>query len=181
MDIEQAISEVEWFEASNLLLRVVQRLNYLGRPLWTEEQVSVEGLRDTYRLGELHFLKLESRRIGVVFLQEADPFFWPDVTAKDTLYIHKLAIDTSLVGRNYGLLAISAVCQEADRRGFHWVRLDCDDRPELHRFYKRCGFELVDIKQIEVFKVARYQLLTGTGRRRQKAAPCAPPLSDRRG
>src|SRR5690606_24366642 len=166
--IEKAKREVDWIRASEVLVRVVERLNSLRRPLWSEDQVSVAGLRQSYQLDELHFL-LRPSCVGVVFLQEMDPFFWPEVLKSDSLYVHKLAIDPSLGGTGLGLLAIEAVTREADRRGFNWVRLDCDDRPELHRFYRGCGFELVDIKEIEMYQVARYQLLTNTGKRRQKA------------
>jgi GNAT superfamily N-acetyltransferase len=169
MEIAKAENEIDWARASKLLIRVAERLNNLGRALWSEDQVSVVGLQRSYRLNELHFL-LRKSCVGVVFLQEADPYFWPEVTERDSLYVHKLAIDPPLAGNGLGQLAMEAVMKEADSRGFSWVRLDCDDRPELHRFYQGCGFELVDMKEIEVYQVARYQLLTNTGKRRQEAA-----------
>lgn len=169
MNIVQAKTELDWVKASEVLSRVVGQLNKSGQPLWTKEQVSVAGLQQSYRLDELYFL-MKSECIGVVFLQEADAFFWPEVTERDGLYVHKLAIDPPFAGAGFGSLAIEAVIQEADRKGFSWVRLDCDDRPALHRFYRSCGFDLVDIKEIEVYQVARYQLLTKTGERRQKTS-----------
>jgi GNAT superfamily N-acetyltransferase len=166
MNIKQAKNGAEWSKASEVLLRVVQRLNRLNKPLWTEDQVSVAGLQKSYRLEDLYFLE-HSGLAGVVFLQEADPLFWPEVVETDSLYVHKLAIDPSRMGAGLGILAIEAVVQEADDRGFRWVRLDCDDRPELHSFYQCCGFEMVDIKSIGIYRVARYQLLTSTGGRHQ--------------
>lgn len=166
MDLQQAKNESDWGDAAKLLLSTVERLDRLGKSLWTENQVSVDGLRSSYRLEELYFLSLESRRVGLVFLQETDPLFWPEIIEKDTLFIHKLAIDPTFAGNDYGLLAVLTICHEAEVRGYDWVRLDCDDRPELHHFYKRCGFDLVDIKQIENFRVARHQLPTSDAKKR---------------
>lgn len=96
MDIAKAENEIDWARASKLLIRVVERLNNLGRALWSKDQVSVVGLQRSYQLNELHFL-LRKSCVGVVFLQEADPYFWPEVTERDSLYVHKLAIDPPLV------------------------------------------------------------------------------------
>ena len=42
----------DWGTASEILRDVVKWLNQRGEPLWTEEQVSVEGLKSSYRLEE---------------------------------------------------------------------------------------------------------------------------------
>lgn len=160
MNIRQANNQDDWVRASELLIRVVEYLGKLGKPLWTKDQVSVAGLQRSYQLEELYFL-FESQCVGVVFLQEQDPLFWPEITEQDSLYVHKLAIAPSFFG--IGSLAMKAVIQEAERRGCRWVRLDCDDRPELHRFYLGNGFELVDFKNVDAFEVARYQLPVNPG------------------
>ncbi|NWO07301.1 MAG: GNAT family N-acetyltransferase [Alteromonadaceae bacterium] len=170
MEIAKATSSSDWTSASEILCRVVDRLTRLGRPLWTMDQVSTQGLKESYSLEDLHFLILNDRRIGVVFLQGADPMFWPEIKENDSLFVHKLALDPTLQGKGKGILAVSTVLRDADARGLSWLRLDCDDRPELHRFYQQCGFDFVDFKEMPAFKVARYQLLTNTGKRRQKAA-----------
>ncbi|WP_428241147.1 GNAT family N-acetyltransferase [Gynuella sp.] len=130
-----------------------------NKSLWTEEQVSVNGLKNSYKLSELFFI-YESGLAGVVFLQNSDPFFWPEVTESDSLFIHKLAVLPARSGEQLGKEALNTITDYTKERGFKWVRLDCDDRPELHNFYKRSGFALVDIKQMGKFRVSRYQLLT---------------------
>lgn len=169
MNIVQAETEADWAKASEMLTRVVDHLNRLGQPLWTKEQVSVAGLQRSYQLDELYFLR-ESECVGVVFLQDADVFFWPEIIERDCLYIHKLAIDPPFVSLGLGPLAIDVIIQEACKKHLNWVRLDCDDRPALHRFYQSCGFNLVDAKEIGIFRVARYQLLTKTGERFQRTS-----------
>ncbi|MDQ2076258.1 GNAT family N-acetyltransferase [Marinimicrobium sp. ABcell2] len=160
MELVKATSSSDWASASELLSRVVNRLALLEKPLWTLEQVSTQGLKEAYRLEELHFLTLNNQRIGLAFLQESDPMFWPEITNNDSLFVHKLALDPALQGKGNGRMAISKVLQEAIARGLNWLRLDCDDRPELHRFYQKCGFAFVDLKIMGAFNVARYQRLT---------------------
>jgi GNAT superfamily N-acetyltransferase len=157
MNVTKAKNKRDWKTASNLLVQVVDRLNDLERSLWTKEQVSVASLQQSYQLEELHFL-VEDDLIGLVFLQDSDPLFWPEITNQDSLYIHKLAIDPTRAGEQLGEKALSAIILEASKRGFNWIRLDCDDRPELHRFYQDNGFEMIDKKQVGDFLVARYQL-----------------------
>jgi len=157
MKLVKASNELDWEAASKLLVRVVNCLNDLGRPLWAKEQLSVTSLQQSYQLDELHFL-VEDTAVGIVFLQEADPLFWPEITGHDSLYIHKLAIKPDRAGEQLGQKALSKIISEARQRGFNWIRLDCDDRPELHRFYQTNGFEMVDIKQVDSFQVARYRL-----------------------
>lgn len=157
--LNKASSYDEWLRASHLLTRVATHLHELGSPLWSEYQVSLEGLQASYRFDELHFISDDSgQTVGVVFLQVSDPYFWPEVTGADTLFLHKLAIDPAFVGCGYGAVAISLITAEAKKRGLRWIRLDCDDRVLLHRFYTSAGFQLVDINMIDEFRVARYEL-----------------------
>lgn len=170
MEIAKATNSSDWTNASEILCRVVDRLARLDRHLWTMDQVSTQGLKESYSLEDLHFLMQNDRRIGVVFLQESDPMFWPEINENDSLFVHKLALEPTSQGIGNGKIAITKVLRTADARGLSWLRLDCDDRSELHRFYQQCGFDFVDIKEMPAFAVARYQLLTITGKRRQKAA-----------
>lgn len=162
MRVKQADSEQDWIQASEILTRVVHRLDAMGKSLWTAEQTSVPGLQKSYQLSELHFIELNSQLGGIAFLQQSDPFFWPEIAEKNSLYVHKFALEPSLSGQGLGTLALAAIVNKARCDGFTWIRLDCDDRPELHHFYQTCGFELVDFKQIEIYRVARYQLQMNT-------------------
>ncbi|RVU85588.1 hypothetical protein EOL70_06455 [Leucothrix sargassi] len=156
MRLVKANKASDWATASNLLSRVIDRLDYLKKPLWVKEQVSIDALQQSYQLEELYFL-LDEGSVGLVFLQESDPEFWPEITEHDSLYVHKLVIDPLRTGEQLGQQALDVIVLEAQKRGFNWVRLDCDDRPELHLFYQSNGFKMIDIKQVGEFTVARYQ------------------------
>lgn len=159
--LSKASADVEWLQASQLLGRVAVHLHELGCPLWSEYQVSIAGLQACYQLDELHFISDAGQVVGVVFLQKSDPYFWPEITSPDTLFLHKLAIDPVFARCGYGAVAMELIVAQAKRRGLQWLRLDCDDRAPLHRFYASKGFQLVDIKMMGEYRVARYQLPLG--------------------
>ena len=160
MRLAKATHADDWQDASRILLEASQHLERLGHPLWPKAQVSFETLARMYQLDELYFLVKDANRIGLVLLMQSDSEFWPEIATQDSLYFHKLALLPSCMSQGNGGLAIDAIIHEARRRKCNWVRLDCDDRPALHRFYRGCGFELVDIKFIAPYTVARYQIKT---------------------
>lgn len=158
MQLIQATTKEDWQDASQLLLETIDHLDRRGCPLWAAEQVAPQTLSATYQLSQLHFLVADTGRIGLVFLMQSDAEFWPEVTTQDSLYFHKLALLPSSMNQGNGALAVDAIIRQARTGNCSWLRLDCDDRPALHRFYQRCGFTLVDIKFIAPYRVARYQL-----------------------
>ncbi len=163
MYLEHAQTIQDWHAASRLLLDVMKDLNHNGCTLWIESQLTFDALKKQYREDELYLVKSRGILKGVVFLQEQDPYFWPEISNRDSLFLHKLAIRPQYRGSGKGNELIKLAEQEAIQRGLTWLRLDCDDREPLHRFYLDNGFELVDIKAIDAFKVARYEkLLTHT-------------------
>lgn len=157
--LRRAIAIEDWQETSELLQSAVRYLHSIHSPLWSEHQVSVEGLKAIYQLDELcFFVGDQDETLGVVFLQTADPYFWPEIAVGDSLFVHKLAIDPVHKGKGYGSAALQLIMREAKARHLRCVRLDCDDREPLHRFYTGNGFKLVDIKMLQEFRVARYEL-----------------------
>lgn len=156
MHLEQAKTINDWQSASNLLLAVMEHLNRQGLTLWTQNQLTFDGLKNQYKDGELYLAKNKEILKGVIFLQEQDPYFWPEITNRDSLFVHKLAIHPKHKGLNKGSELMRLAEQEAAKRGLTWLRLDCDDREPLHRFYQSNNFQLIDIKIINQFTVARY-------------------------
>ncbi len=157
MELLNSAHEREWMIASQILNEVISWLDAQGTPLWESHQVSVEGLKSSYQLNELYFLKESREILGLVFLQEADPFFWPEIVSEDTLFVHKLCLRGNIKGRSVGANALNLIKSHATDLGKRWIRLDCDDRQPLHKFYTSNGFKLVDLKKMGKYNVARYQ------------------------
>ena len=160
MKLVSSKSNSDWELASATLLDVVEWLHDKGSKLWSKEQVSAKSLFDNYQLSQLFWLNHDNQNVGLVFLMDSDPFFWPDSNDDRSIYFHKLAIHPKFAGKGLGRIALDEIKNHAISNGFDWVRLDCDDRQALHKFYSNSGYQLVDIKPIDEYMVARYQLLT---------------------
>ncbi len=160
MKLKQAKCESDWKAASKVLKAVVRHLDETGKTLWTNHHVTIDGLKNSYELDELHFLVDADQLYGVVFLQTSDPEFWPEISDGNTLFFHKLAIHPKYIGNKIGRAAVACIIEYARERGFEWVRMDCDNRVELLNFYQSMGFSRVSTKQIYGFEVVKHQLLT---------------------
>ena len=160
MKLIQATRPSAWGTASEILSSTVSRLNVMGTPLWSHEQISEKALSNSYELKELYIIEQDDRSLGLVFLQEADARSWPDVNDNASLFLHKLTIDPTFCGQGYGAKALELIAHQGQEMKKEWVRLDCDDREPLRRFYEDNGFKLVDRKKIAGFKVVRYQMPT---------------------
>jgi GNAT superfamily N-acetyltransferase len=157
MLITKAKNAADWNAASELLSDVVAHLQQISAPLWTQEQILPEVLASEYDPDSLHWLTKGRLRVGVVFLLTTDPLFWPECNEGDTLFFHKLAISPVFSNRDYGVDALTTIIEYARSEGYSWLRLDCDDRPALRQFYENGGFELVDFKVVQPYRVVRYQ------------------------
>ncbi len=160
MKLRRAQFESDWNLANEILTAVVHKLDQIGKSLWSESQISVQGLKDSYKLEQLYFFEENEKLLGVVFLQMEDLEFWPEILDGDSLFFHKLAIHPDYIGQRKGVIALRLIIDHARKRGLKWVRLDCDDRKELNTFYQSAGFSYVSTKQIDRFQVVKYQLLT---------------------
>ena len=158
MELLKAENGRSWNQSSDILLAVARNLAQKGHPLWTENQLSQEGLQSAYTLDELHFLVQANDVVGVTFLQQSDKLFWPEIKTRDSMFLHKFAIHPAYSGQRLGQQAIILIKNEAINRGCSWLRLDCDNRQPLHTFYKGCGFKFVDLRQVADFRVARYEM-----------------------
>ena len=158
MELIASQYDKDWERASTMLLDVVAWLDSMKTSLWSKEQVSIESLREHYLLDQLFWLRYDSQLVGVVFLMDSDPFFWPEQDTKSSLYFHKLAIHPNYSNKGLGKMALDKIREHAISIGCEFVRLDCDDREPLHRFYSNNGYQLIDIKLMQSYSVARYEL-----------------------
>ena len=159
MYLVQASNESHWDVAENILKEVVLDLGVRGKQLWTLDQVDKEELKRRYQLDELFLLTDNLNIFGMVFIQNDDPFFWPEINQIDSMFLHKLAVLPKYQNEGLGYKIIESAIDLAKSKTIKWIRLDCDGRPELKIYYEKFGFSFVDEIQIEEFKVARYQLL----------------------
>ncbi len=150
----------DWGTASEILMDVVKWFSNKGEPLWTEEQVSVEGLKASYKNEESFIAYHDNTPIGCMFLLESDPVCWPEVQDKSSIFIHKVAVLRNFKGTGVAQEMLQWASGYAQRQGKSWLRLACPaDRPKLRQVYDSFGFMLGDRGRVGEFEdVARYEL-----------------------
>ncbi|RYY73787.1 MAG: N-acetyltransferase [Gammaproteobacteria bacterium] len=159
MYLNQASSDTYWDTAENILREVVIDLDVRSKKLWTLDQIDKSELKKVYKIDELFLLTDNLNIFGIVFIQNRDPIFWPEVSQGDSIFLHKLAVRPQYRNQDLGFKILTYVVALAKRKKIKWLRLDCDVRPELKTYYENFGFTFVDEIRIEEFRVARYQLL----------------------
>ena len=102
--------------------------------------------------------------VAALILNFEDTFFWPDIPADTSGFIHKLSVRRKYAGHGMAEKMVEHAVQVCKSRGIPALRLDCDPhRPGLCAFYKRCGFKLKEIKslhtqQLGTIDLAYYEL-----------------------
>ncbi|HRH77919.1 MAG TPA: GNAT family N-acetyltransferase [Cellvibrionaceae bacterium] len=161
MKLISAKSEEDWVVASDILLDVIHHLNNTGKSLWTYHQADTAHLKETYELNELHFFRSEHEIYGMLFIQNNDHLFWPEVPPNESYFIHKLAILPKFKGKGFGYKILNSVVDLACTNGVKYVRLDCDPRAKLTSYYQNFGFTYVSSATVNGFPVVKYELLIG--------------------
>jgi len=150
----------DWDTASEILMDAVQWFDARGTLVWIEEQISVEGLKSSYKIEESFLAHYKSKPIACMFLQESDSYYWPEMQDDSSLFLHKLAVLRAFKGTGVAQQMMQWASEYAQRQGKSWLILDCHGgRPKLRQVYESFGFSLVDRGPIGEFEdVARYEL-----------------------
>ncbi len=132
-------------QASSILIEAAKWLAQTGEMRWKPEQFSRELLEPLVHSGELYLALRAEKAVGTMFLQLEDQFFWSDMPAAESLFIHKLAVDLGARGIGVSQALIKVAKLEVQRRGRKYLRLDCRDNPKIRAIYENAGFVLRDI------------------------------------
>jgi GNAT superfamily N-acetyltransferase len=113
-----------------------------------------------YSLNELFVAYVDHEAAGTIILQEEDPLFWSEVTDKDALYLHKLAIRREYAKKGLSREMLEWAQLRAQSLQKAYLRLDCAaDRSKLCRFYESHGFKKLRVKlMFNKFPSAFYEL-----------------------
>ena len=150
----------DWSTASEILIDAVQWFNARGTLVWTEDQISVDGLKLSHKIEESFIAYHNNSPIACMFLQESDPYYWPEIQDDSSLFLHKMAVLRKFKGTGVAHQMLEWASDYAKRQGKSWLRLDCHGgRPKLRQVYESFGFSLVDRGPVGEFEdVARYEL-----------------------
>lgn len=141
----QAVA-AETDEIMGLLVRTAQWLQSKGSSQWSEllEGKDVHGMAQSIADGDVFVFKKAGRIAGVVMLplsaREWDIQLWGN-EQPEAIYLHRLAIDRSVAGKNLGEEILNWVTEGIVFEGKNVIRLDCIATNEsLNTFYREAGF-----------------------------------------
>ena len=133
----------------DILLDVANWLDSTGNSLWTKEQVSWHGLSRHYSAENFYLAYLDGEAVGCMALVDYDPIIWPDIQKGESLFIHKLAVKRSGVGKGVSKSLIHFAKNECKRRNIKSIRLDCHQfRDKVRKLYENEGFVCVDERRL---------------------------------
>jgi GNAT superfamily N-acetyltransferase len=145
----------DWREAQSSLREASQWLIDAGMWLWELDEFTQESLRPRAARGEIVLGHIEERAVAVMFLTWHDPDFWPEVPPDASGYIHKLAVRRAHAGTGVAHAMVRWALDRTRDHGCDSLRVDCDDRPALRRFYTDAGFAFLDIVTVRGYRTVR--------------------------
>jgi len=147
---------------ARLLLEAARWLEEKGEPMWRPDELTPDALLAKYRPEEMRLGWLQGETVAAMVLQDEDPFFWPDVPAGESLFVHKLAVARLYAGRGLSHAMLDAAREHAEALDRAFLRLDCAAyRPGLRGVYERYGFRYVGRRLVGPFDTAFYELEVG--------------------
>lgn len=144
---------------SIVLQDVVRWMNSTGRSLWPSEQVSADGLLNSYKPEEIHAGYINNSPVAGMVVQQEDTFFWPHIPGSESLFIHKLAVLRKFKDQGISSLMIEWITAQAIDQGKKYLRLDCDaGRPKLCKFYEDLGFVNVKRNMVGIYDICLFEM-----------------------
>ena len=145
-------------ESLLIMREAAQWLIDIGQPMWSLDELDASVLKNEPN----DFIVLhesDGTSVATCLLSFSDSFFWPDIPANSSGFIHKLAIKREYADKGYATLLVKYAAGLCRERGIYELRLDCDPhRKGLCAFYENAGFRLVEMKQLETKRLGKIDL-----------------------
>jgi len=152
--------ETEADAAHHLLLETARWLEEKGDALWLPEELHLADTRLCAARGELVVATEAEMIVGVMRREWEDPVFWPEASKGDAAYIHRLAVARTHAGTGLSRRLVQWAIEDAKSKDRKYVRLDCEPRAPLIKFYTDLGFNQLDTFAMGKFTVVRWEKVT---------------------
>jgi N-acetylglutamate synthase-like GNAT family acetyltransferase len=134
-----------------ILLDAVNWLESTNQPLWNAEQVKWERLSKQFSPDNFYIAYIDNCLAGCMALVDHDPFFWPDITKGESLFIHKLAVKRFAAGHEISTMLLQHAVNKCREKSIKTLRLDTDgNRKKVVKVYENFGFVIVDERTIYI-------------------------------
>ncbi|HZK39440.1 MAG TPA: GNAT family N-acetyltransferase [Clostridia bacterium] len=130
-----------------IMIDVVNFLDFIRQPQWERQNVSWQGLSRYFKVDDFYIASIDDSPVGCFALIDFDPTFWPDVAKGTSLFIHKLAVKRCGSKQGVSKALIDFAKTQAVKLGINEVRLDTHQfRDKVRAIYEREGFICVGEK-----------------------------------
>jgi GNAT superfamily N-acetyltransferase len=158
--------------ASEVLVEAARWLIDRGQPLWKPEDLVPDRLRAEAEGGLLFVAWQGGEAVGTIVRQWEDRLFWPELTADDSVFIHRLAVRRAFAGTGVAAALLAWAEEQGRDAGREWLRLDCSaEHPGLASYYEGAGFERHSERRLGGFRFLRYQKALRVDSRGWTASP----------
>jgi hypothetical protein len=145
---------------SSVLAEAAAWLEARGETLWQQDELATEAIAADVARGFYYLAYAGNAAVGVLRLTPDDQLFWPEMPAREALYLHRLAVRRAAAGGETSRGMLTWAANEARRLGCAYLRLDCvASRTKLRALYERFGFRYHSDRQVGPYLVARYELV----------------------
>ena len=144
---------------SSVLSEAAAWLETRGEHLWELSQLTPSALALEVTNGLYVLAFAEGAAVGALRFTLEDPLYWPEASAGEAAYVHKLAVRRTWAGGKASSSMLAWAASEAKRLGCAYLWLDCRaSRPKLRSIYERFGFRYHSDHRVGPNLVARYEL-----------------------
>jgi GNAT superfamily N-acetyltransferase len=144
-------------EVSAVLQEVAVWLENKGIKLWEANELAPEKVENQVKTGMFWLAKIDNEIAGCVRFQTEDNEYWDDVPHTDSAFVHRVAVKRKFAGKGVAIAMLDWAKLNAKALNKSYLRLDCDQREQLIKFYESQGFKFHSEKNRTPYTVNRYE------------------------
>jgi GNAT superfamily N-acetyltransferase len=144
-------------DVSEILQEVAIWLENKGVKLWEANELAPKDIENQVESGMFWLAKIDGENAGCLRFQTEDLEYWDDVPHADSAFVHRVAVRRKFAGQGVAIAMLDWAKAKAKSLNKRYLRLDCDQREKLIKFYESQGFKFHSEKVRKPYTVNRYQ------------------------
>ncbi len=144
-------------EVSDILQEVAVWLENRGLKMWEANELAPEDIENQVKSGMFWLAKIDGEIAGCIRFQTEDFEYWDDVPHTDSAFVHRVAVKRNFAGKGVASAMLDWAKSQAKLLNKKYLRLDCDQREKLVKFYESQGFKFTGEKIRKPYTVNRYE------------------------
>ncbi len=144
-------------EVSKVLQEAAIWLENKGIKMWEADELNPNDIENQVKTGMFWLAKVDCEIAGCIRFQTEDLEYWDDVPHLDSAFVHRVAVRRKFSGQGIAIAMLDWAKVRAKSLNKRYLRLDCDQREKLIKFYESQGFVFHSEKIRSPYTVNRYQ------------------------